>query len=51
MNMELTKAEIKNLKDKDYRHANKIFLVEGDKFCHDLLNANIDILQTITTNS
>ncbi len=49
--MELTKAEIKNLKDKDYRHDNKIFLVEGDKFCHDLLNANIDILQTITTNS
>lgn len=48
--MELTKQEIKNLKDKKFRKENSLFIVEGDKFCKDLLNSNIEIIKTITTN-
>lgn len=48
--MNITNADIKNLKDKKFKKENGIFLVEGEKFCCDLLNSNIKILQTITTN-
>lgn len=48
--MELTKQAIKNLKDKKYRREHGIFLVEGEKFCHDLLDAKVEILATITTD-
>ena len=48
--MNITNADIKNLKDKKFKKENGIFLVEGEKFCRDLLSADIEILQTITTN-
>lgn len=48
--MSITNADIKNLKDKKFKKDNGIFLVEGEKFCRDLLNSDIKILQTITTN-
>ena len=48
--MELTKQQIKELKDKKYRKLNKLFFVEGEKFCADILRQNVDILYTITTN-
>lgn len=48
--MELTKQDIKNLKDKKYRREHGIFLVEGEKFCHDLLATNVQIVATITTD-
>ena len=48
--MELTKQDIKNLKDKKYRREHGIFLVEGEKFCHDLLKTKEQIVATITTN-
>lgn len=48
--MNLSKAEIKNLRDKKYRKNNKLFMVEGDKFCYDLLNSNIEIVYTLTSN-
>ena len=48
--MDITNAYIKNLKDKKFKKEKGIFLVEGEKFCRDLLNSNIEILQTITTN-
>ena len=35
--MNLTNQDIKNLKDKKYRKENSLFMVEGDKFCKDLL--------------
>lgn len=47
--MELTKQQIKNLKDKKYRKANKLFFVEGEKFCSDILG-KAEILYTITSN-
>lgn len=47
--MNLTNADVKNLKDKKFRSANSIFLVEGDKFCHDLLDNGFEIVYTITT--
>lgn len=46
--MNLTNADIKNLKDKKFRRDNGLFMVEGNKFCKDLLNYNIDIVYTIT---
>lgn len=52
--MQLTAAEIKDLKklkDKKYRRETGLFLVEGDKFCFDLLDTNIVIDKTITTSS
>lgn len=48
--MNITNVDIKNLKDKKFKKDNGIFLVEGEKFCRDLLNSDIKILQTITTN-
>ncbi len=48
--MNLTNQDIKNLKDKKFRKNNGYFLVEGNKFCHDLLDANIEIVYTITTD-
>ncbi len=48
--MNLTNQDIKNLKDKKFRRNNGYFLVEGNKFCHDLLKANVEIVYTITTD-
>ena len=46
--MNITNADIKNLKDKKYRRKNHLFMVEGNKFCADLLNSDIEIVYTIT---
>lgn len=48
--MNLTNADIKNLKDKRYRKDNGFFMVEGNKFCKDLLSQDIEIVYTITTD-
>ena len=48
--MNITNADIKNLKDKKFRRENKLFMVEGNKFCADLLNSNIEIVYTLTSN-
>lgn len=48
--MNITNADIKNLKDKKYRRENKLFMVEGNKFCADLLNSDIEIIYTLTSN-
>ena len=48
--MNLTNIDIKNLKDKRYRKDNSIFIVEGLKFCRDLLECGIEIIYTITTD-
>ncbi len=48
--MNITNADIKNLKDKKYRRENKLFMVEGNKFCADLLNSDIEIVVTITSD-
>lgn len=48
--MEITRAEIKQLKDKKYRQHNALFLLEGEKFCADAVKAGIEIKKTITTN-
>lgn len=48
--MNLTNLEIKQLKDKKYRKENDLFMVEGDKFCKDLLNSDIEIVYTISTS-
>ncbi len=48
--MELTKQEIKNLKDKKFRKDNDLFIVEGEKFCRDLLRAKVEIVFTLSTN-
>lgn len=48
--MNITNADIKNLKDKKYRKSMGYFMVEGEKFCHDLLNTDIEIVYTITSN-
>lgn len=45
----LTNVEIKNLKDKKYRKNHGLFMVEGDKFCADLLYTDIQIVYTITS--
>lgn len=47
--MSVTNADIKNLKDKKFKKQNNLFIVEGNKFCHDLLNSNIEIVLTLTT--
>ncbi len=46
--MELTKNQIKELKDKKFKKEHNLFFVEGEKFCRDLLNAKVKILYTIT---
>ena len=48
--MNITNADIKNLKDKKYRKENCLFMVEGNKFCADLLNSNIEIVHTLTSD-
>lgn len=48
--MNITNADIKNLKDKKFRRQNQLFMVEGNKFCADLLNSNIEIVHTITSD-
>ena len=48
--MNLTNQDIKNLKDKKFRRNNNLFMVEGDKFCKDLLNTDIEIVYTLTCN-
>ena len=48
--MNITNADIKNLKDKKYRRDNHLFMVEGNKFCADLLNSDIEIVMTITSD-
>lgn len=48
--MEITRAEIKQLKDKKFRQNNALFLLEGEKFCADAVRAGIEIKKTITTN-
>ena len=48
--MNLTNADIKNLKDKKFRKEHSLFMVEGEKFCKDLLGTDIEIVYTITTN-
>ncbi len=46
----LTNADLKNLKDKKYRKANGLFMVEGEKFCRDVLCAGVEIVYTITSD-
>lgn len=48
--MNLTKADIKNFKDKKFKKQNNIFVLEGDKFCLDALHSGVEILHTITTD-
>ena len=48
--MNITNADIKNLKDKKFRRENKLFMVEGNKFCADLLNSDIEIVMTLTSD-
>ena len=48
--MNITNADIKNLKDKKYRRENNLFMVEGNKFCADLLNSKTEIIYTLTSN-
>ena len=48
--MNITNADIKNLKDKKFKKDNGLFIVEGNKFCRDLLNSNIEIVYTITND-
>ncbi len=48
--MNITKQQFKDLKDKKYRKSNGIFLVEGQKFCADILKQKIPILYTFTTD-
>lgn len=47
--MSLTNEEIKNLKDKKYRKEHNLFMVEGDKFCRDLIKYDVEIVYTITS--
>lgn len=49
--MNLTNVDIKNLKDKKFRAEHSLFLVEGDKFCHDLIANGFEIVHTITTDT
>lgn len=48
--MNITNADIKNLKDKRYRREQGLFMVEGNKFCLDLLSTDIEIVTTLTSN-
>ena len=48
--MNITNADIKNFKDKKFKKENGLFVVEGNKFCRDLLNYNIEIVYTITND-
>ena len=48
--MSITNADIKKLKDKKFRRENNLFMVEGNKFCCDLLNSDIEIVYTVTSD-
>ena len=48
--MNITNADIKNLKDKKFRREQGLFMVEGNKFCADLLKSDIEIVYTLTSN-
>ena len=48
--MNITNADIKNLKDKKFRREQGLFMVEGNKFCYDLISAGVEIVYTLTTN-
>lgn len=51
--MKLTNTEIKflkKLKDKKYRKAEGVFLVEGSKLCEEVLSSSYTIQRTITSN-
>ena len=48
--MNITNADIKNLKDKKFRRTNQLFMVEGNKFCADLLNSDVEIVLTLTSD-
>ena len=48
--MNITNADIKNLKDKKFKRDNGLFVVEGNKFCKDLLLSDIKIVYTITND-
>jgi TrmH family RNA methyltransferase len=48
--MNITNADIKNLKDKKFKKEHGLFVVEGNKFCRDLLNTDTDIVYTITND-
>ncbi|MBQ9795500.1 MAG: RNA methyltransferase [Clostridia bacterium] len=48
--MNITNADIKNLMDKKFKKVNGLFIVEGNKFCKDLLNSDIEIVYTITSD-
>ncbi len=48
--MNITNADIKNLKDKKFRREHGLFMVEGNKFCLDLLNTDVEIVYTLTSN-
>ena len=48
--MELTKNQIKELKDKKFRKEHDLYFVEGEKFCHDLLKSRVDIMYAITSD-
>lgn len=48
--MNITNADIKNLKDKKFKRDNGLFVVEGNKFCRDLLMSDIEIVYTITSD-
>ncbi len=49
--MNISKDEIKQLKDKKYRKQNALFMVEGEKFCRDLLNTDVKIVRTFACNN
>ncbi|MBE7076729.1 MAG: RNA methyltransferase [Clostridiales bacterium] len=48
--MNLTKNDIKNLKDKKFRKEHSFFMLEGERFCKDLLDTNIEIVYSITSD-
>ena len=48
--MNITNADIKNLKDKKFKREHGFFMVEGNKFCLDLLNTDVEIVYTLTSN-
>lgn len=47
--MNLTNEQIKNLKDKKYRKELGLFMVEGEKFCKDLIKYDVEIVYTLTS--
>ena len=48
--MVITKEFVKQLKDNNYRKKEGIFILQGDRFCHDAIGTDTQILYTITTD-